>query len=58
MASTIAASIVAPVAVRQQTTFKPASKAVKGFVSNANIKKTTAFQVWEPVNNKVRNWYA
>jgi ribulose-bisphosphate carboxylase small chain len=34
--------------------FKPASatKAVKGFVSNANIKKTTAFQVWQPVDNK------
>ncbi|KAG7667002.1 hypothetical protein Ndes2526B_g04508 [Nannochloris sp. 'desiccata'] len=52
MASTVAFS-TASVRVAPMTKVASAPKATRtAFVSNATIKKTTAFQVWTPLNNK------
>ena len=55
MAATCTASLVkAPVACTKSV-LKPAAKTQRAaFVSNGSIKKTTAMQVWTPLNNKVR----
>ncbi|GAB4816627.1 hypothetical protein N2152v2_003673 [Parachlorella kessleri] len=51
MAATFTASLV-PVACTKSV-LKPAAKAQRAaFVSNGSIKKTTAMQVWTPLNNK------
>jgi len=49
----ISASLVAPVAPRA-VAFKPTTKtsAKAVFVSNGTVAKTTAMQVWTPINNK------
>lgn len=54
MASTISASMIkAPVAARQQTALTQAKTAKPAMVSNVNAKKTNAFLVWTPTDNKV-----
>ena len=52
MAAISASMIKAPVASKS-VAFKPTSAKKAVFVSNGSIKKTTAFQVWTPNNNKV-----
>lgn len=54
MAATISASMIkAPLATRQQAAVS--TKAVKpALVSNVSAKKAANFQVWTPINNKVR----
>jgi len=54
MASAISASMIkAPVAARQ-TALTQANKSAKpAMVSNVNAKKTNAFLVWTPTDNKV-----
>ena len=54
MASTISASTIkAPVAARQQTVLTQSKTAKPAMVSNVNAKKTNAFLVWTPTDNKV-----
>ena len=54
MAATISASMIkAPVAARQQTALTQAKTAKPAMVSNVNAKKTNAFLVWQPSDNKV-----
>eukprot|EP00889_Picochlorum_renovo_P005363 jgi/Picre1/32393/NNA_007739.t1 len=49
----IAAAIVsAPVVASRTTAMKPASKAVSFKAANVAAKKTNAFQVWNPIDNK------
>jgi len=53
MAATISASMIkAPVAARQQTALTQAKTAKPAMVSNVNAKKTNAFLVWQPTDNK------
>merc|ERR1712137_120246 len=53
MASTISASMIkAPVAARQQTVLTQSKTAKPAMVSNVNAKKTNAFLVWTPTDNK------
>ena len=54
MAATISASMIkAPVAARQQTVLTQSKTAKPAMVSNVNAKKTNAFLVWTPTDNKV-----
>ena len=55
MASVACSAMMAPVASRNVTSFKPTKAGKAVFVSNATIKRTTAnIKVWQPVDNKVR----
>lgn len=56
----ISASLVAkvPVVTKPVAAFKPAKAGKAAFVSNGSIKKTSAFMVWQPRDNKVSSSYA